>query len=178
MQYLTNALTYAEPGRLSKALTGLQDGSLHISVTFRTEAEMRAEVTNGDGQPYAVVLTPQRAFCGCKDAQYRQGKVCSEDSPLLLHACKHALALALWALQHPQEAAAEDTSPIHYLRPDGTPWCGRERSQCDWAWGYYPTIKTTWSRPVCATCEAIMHMPKDTLSSAGNTAQSGTRAAA
>lgn len=51
MHYLINALTHAEPGRLSKALSGLQDGSLNVSLTLRTDAEIRAEITNGDAQP-------------------------------------------------------------------------------------------------------------------------------
>lgn len=170
MHHLTNALTHAEPERLHKAMTGLMEETLHISVTFRSKAEIRAEVINGDKMPYAVCLTPQRAFCSCKDAQYRQGKACHQDSPLLLHACKHALALAVWTLQNPVEAAED--SPIHYLRPDGTPWCGRERSHSDWAWGSYPEEKTAWSRPICATCEAIVHMPKSALNGAHDTAQS------
>ena len=81
MQYITNALTHAEPSRLTKAMTGLADGSLDISVTFRSDAEIRAEIMNGDQEPYAVVLTPGRAFCACRDAQYRQGKACSRLSP-------------------------------------------------------------------------------------------------
>jgi len=171
MQYITHALTHAEPERLHKAMTGLQDDSLHISVTFRSDAEIRAEIVNGDQEPYAVVLTPQRAFCSCKDAQYRQGKVCSQDNPLLLNSCKHALALAIWTLQNPPEEE-DATAPIHYLRPDGTPCCGREGSHCDWAWMNYPEEKTTWSRPICKTCEAIVHMPKDALNGAGDTVRS------
>jgi hypothetical protein len=81
------------------------------------------------------------------------------------------LALAVWTLQNPAEAA-EDTAPIHYLRPDQTPWCGRENSHSDWHWGNYPEEKTAWSRPICSTCEAIVQMPKDALNGAANTAQS------
>ena len=81
MQYITNALTHAEPDRLHKAMTGLTEGTLHISVTFRSDAEIRAEIVNGDQEPYAVVLAPQRAFCACKDAQYRQGQACSQNNP-------------------------------------------------------------------------------------------------
>jgi len=174
MQYITNAFTHAEPSRLTKAMAGLMEGSLHISVTFRSESEIRAEITNGDQTPYAVCLTPERAFCSCKDAQYRQGKAC-QDSPLLLNSCKHALALAIWTLQNPAEEE-DDESPIHYLRPDSTPWCGRAGSHCDWAWMNYPQDTTTWSRPVCATCEGIVHMTKDALNGVATTAQSETSA--
>jgi len=171
MQYITNALTHAEPDRLHKAMTGLMEDTLHVSVTYRSEVEIRAEIVNGDTTLYAVVLTPERAFCSCKDAQYRQGKVCSQDNPLLLHACKHALALAVWTLQNPVEEE-EDASSIHYLRPDNTPWCGREGSHSDWAWGSYPEDKTAWSRPICVTCEAIVHMPKSARDGATNTTPS------
>jgi hypothetical protein len=77
----------------------------------------------------------------------------------------------VWTLQHPAEAA-EDTVPIHYLRLDHTPWCGRAGSHSDWAWGNYPEEKTAWSRPICSPCEAIVHRPKDALNGAVNTAQS------
>lgn len=182
MQHLTNALTHAEPGRLSKALTGLQDGSLHISVTFRTAAEIRAEIVNGDKTPYAVVLTPERAFCSCKDAQYRQGKACSQDSPLLLHACKHALSLALWALQHPQEKAAEtahEQGVIHLCRPDDQPFCGREKTPKSWTWAQWPAYEEALTfEQVCETCVGVVWPRNGALNGATNTVQSGTRAAA
>jgi uncharacterized Zn finger protein len=49
-----------------------------------------AFVSNGDGTDYSVTLTAVRSFCGCKDAMFR-GKT-----------CKHAVALALYAIRTPE----------------------------------------------------------------------------
>jgi hypothetical protein len=47
-------------------------------------------VGNGDGKSYPVTLTAVRSFCGCNDALFR-GKT-----------CKHAVALALYAIRTPE----------------------------------------------------------------------------
>ncbi len=52
--------------------------------------EISAYVANGDGKNYSVTLTEGRSFCGCGDSMFR-GKV-----------CKHAVALALYAIRTPR----------------------------------------------------------------------------
>ena len=47
-------------------------------------------MANGDGKDYSVTLTASRAFCGCRDAMYRN------------KTCKHAVALALYAIRTPE----------------------------------------------------------------------------
>jgi uncharacterized Zn finger protein len=58
-------------------------------------------VASGDGKEYGVVLSEGQAFCSCKDALYRKG------------VCKHAVALALYAIRNPQGKveAKEETRP-------------------------------------------------------------------
>jgi hypothetical protein len=85
------ALREVTPERLQKAVCGLCDGSLTITLTRQTEAEIRALVKNGDGKEYGVTLTEALTACSCKDSLYRGVT------------CKHAVALALHVLRTPQE---------------------------------------------------------------------------
>jgi hypothetical protein len=105
MDHLTNTIAQADPTRLAKAAQVLADNTITIKVAFRTADEIRAHVTNGDAITYSVVLTADRAFCGCPDATYHQGKPCSKTNPAILHSCYHASALALYGLRNqPTEA--------------------------------------------------------------------------
>ena len=76
--------------RLHRAVCGLADGTLTVTLTRQSEKELRALVKNGDGKEYGVTLTESLTTCSCKDALYR-GTV-----------CKHAVALALFVLRNPQ----------------------------------------------------------------------------
>src|SRR6185436_12238778 len=76
--------------RLQKAVCGLADGSLTITLTRQSECEIRALVKNGTGAEYGVTLTESLTACSCKDALYRGG------------VCKHATATALHVLRTPQ----------------------------------------------------------------------------
>ena len=76
--------------RLQRAVTGLADGSLTVTFTRQTEAEIRALVKNGEGREYGCTLTEAGAFCSCPDALYRGVT------------CKHATVLALSVLRRPQ----------------------------------------------------------------------------
>jgi hypothetical protein len=86
----TTILAKVEASRLQKAVEGLVCGTYTVIVAHQSEVEIRGFVTNGDGQQYGVVLSEGQAFCSCKDAMYRKG------------ICKHAVALALYALRNPQ----------------------------------------------------------------------------
>ncbi len=186
MQHLINTLTKADAKRLAKATAALAEDAITISATYRTDKEIRAEVTNGDKVTYAVVLTADRAFCGCKDSLHRIGKPCSKSNPAILYSCYHGLALAVWGLQHQDateqatdEEKAEEPTAIHLCRPDETTWCGREKTKKSWAFGQWPEREYFKSfGQVCQTCEAIVFMPKNALNGARNTAQSEASAIA
>jgi hypothetical protein len=61
-------LQQATPDRFCKAVNGLADGSLVISLTRHTETEIRALAKNGTGKEYGVTINPAGATCSCPDA--------------------------------------------------------------------------------------------------------------
>ena len=85
-------LARVEAQRLQKAVEGLVNGAYAITLALETKSELRGFVTNGDGKEYGVALNEGQAFCSCKDAMYRKT------------VCKHAVALALYTIRHPQTA--------------------------------------------------------------------------
>jgi uncharacterized Zn finger protein len=76
--------------RLQRAINALADHTLTITLTRQSDAEIRALVKNGEGSEYGVTLTDSLTACSCKDNLYRGG------------VCKHATAVALYALRTPQ----------------------------------------------------------------------------
>jgi hypothetical protein len=95
-------LAKVEVGRLQKAVEGLASGAYIITVAAQSETEIRGFVTNGDGKEYGVVLTPERAFCSCKDSIFRHT------------ICKHAVVLALYVIRTPQtETETEVNRPVN-----------------------------------------------------------------
>ena len=89
-------LQHVSTDRLQRAVNALADGSLTVTLTRQTEAEIRALVKNGEGKEYGVTLTAAGVFCSCPDTMYRGVT------------CKHAAVLALTVLRapQPQESAA------------------------------------------------------------------------
>src|SRR5438094_5208043 len=89
-------LQHVSTDRLQRAVNALVDGSLTVTFTRQTEAEIRALVKNGEGREYGITLTEAGAFCSCPDALYRGVT------------CKHCTAVALAVLRapQPQEPAA------------------------------------------------------------------------
>jgi uncharacterized Zn finger protein len=83
----TTILATVETDRLQRGVEGLTAGAYSITLTRQTESEMSAYVANGDGKSYSVTLTEGRSCCGCGDSMF-SGKV-----------CKHATALALYAIR-------------------------------------------------------------------------------
>jgi uncharacterized Zn finger protein len=77
----------ADAKRFEKAATALRNGEYAIELTYVDHSQVRAYVTNGDGQRYGVVIVDGGASCSCKDAMYRGG------------ICKHSVALAVKVLQ-------------------------------------------------------------------------------
>ena len=90
----TTTLSRVDNERLQRGVEGLASGAYSITVTRFTDDEISATVANGDGKSYPVTLTAVRSFCGCNDALFR-GKT-----------CKHAVALALYAIRTPEAAWA------------------------------------------------------------------------
>ena len=83
-------LQHVSTDRLQRAVNALVDGSLTVTLTRQTEAEIRALVKNGEGKEYGVTLAEAGAFCSCSDALYRGVT------------CKHATIVALSVLRAPQ----------------------------------------------------------------------------
>jgi hypothetical protein len=134
---LLSILRAASPTRHHKAVTGLADGSLTITITHRSDIEMRALVRNGEGTEYGVVITEHGGFCGCKDFAYR-GVV-----------CYHQIALCVYVLQ--QNEATENR--IHLWLPTATAAvCGTKTAR---------RIATCWFDTIARfpeTCPACRHV--------------------
>lgn len=141
--------------RLQRAVCGFTDGSLTVTLTRQSEAEIRALVKNGDGKEYGVTLTESLPTCSCKDALYRGG------------ICKHGVAVALHVLRTPQPktaAPALQFPTFHLMWRDGIVLCGNphpERVQV-WPWTEY---MLTWLE-VCPACRAAYKQPKTTIAQA------------
>jgi uncharacterized Zn finger protein len=86
----THTLARVDNERLQRGVEGLASGAYAITVTRFTDDEVSAQVSNGDGKSYPVTLTAVRSFCGCNNSLFR-GKT-----------CKHAVALALYAIRTPE----------------------------------------------------------------------------
>jgi uncharacterized Zn finger protein len=97
MSITQHTLARVDTERLQRGVEGLASGAYEIRVTRYTEDEVSAFVSNGDGTDYSVTLTAPRSFCGCKDSMFR-GKT-----------CKHAVALALYAIRTPETKWATET---------------------------------------------------------------------
>jgi hypothetical protein len=134
MTSLLSILREATPDCHNKAVQGLKDGSLTMTLTRQTDAEIRALVKNGDGIEYGVTLTGHGAFCSCKDALYRG------------RACKHALAVCLSRLQRHDPVADR----IHLMWPDGHILCGVTGVKRFWL--NWTLNALNWSDIVCQAC--------------------------
>jgi hypothetical protein len=106
-----------------------------VPLTFKTEAEIRALVKNGDGNTYGVTLTEHGAYCSCLDAMHR-GVV-----------CKHAVAVCVRCLQ--KNEATEN--PIHLWWVDGiAALCGETHPRRFWI--RWTMNALNWSDIVCQPC--------------------------
>ena len=107
-------LQQASSDRLQRAVYGFADGSLIMTLTRQSEAEIRALVKTGDGKEYGVTLTESLIACSCKDALYRGG------------ICKHGIAVVLHVLRTPQskiEASVPQFPMFHLMWHDGVVLC-------------------------------------------------------
>jgi len=103
--FVLTVLQHVTTDRLQRAVNALADGSMTVTLTRQTEAEIRALVKNGAEREYGVVLTPTLTTCSCKDALYR-GVV-----------CKHTVATALHVLRTPQAKREPQPEPVRTVVP-------------------------------------------------------------
>jgi predicted nucleic acid-binding Zn finger protein len=134
MTFILSTLKEATPERHKLAVQGLRDGSLTITLTRQTDAEIRAIVKNGDGIEYGVTLTEHGTFCSCKDALYRGTT------------CKHALALAIRQLQQSEPTETR----VHLMWQDGAVLCGEKQPQRFWQ--RWTLNALNWTDTVCQSC--------------------------
>jgi hypothetical protein len=172
---IMSALQHVTPERLQKAVCGLADGSLTVTLTRQADNEMRGLVKNGDGKEYGVTLAEASTFCSCPDALYR-GLV-----------CKHSVALALHVLRTPSSvgepipppkdhmlhlvsdgaeryASITMTQPpartIHLMWRNGSILCGEQSPQRLWCWPWPDSISLSTQYPeVCRACVAERNHP-------------------
>jgi predicted nucleic acid-binding Zn finger protein len=112
MKATATVLAKVEDVRFRKALEGIRGGHYRVTLTFRSDEEVRGLVQTANGKAYGCTLTPVGAFCSCPDALYR-GVI-----------CKHAVVLAVIALREASSlvrysdviAQPVDSSPAPDLR--------------------------------------------------------------
>src|SRR5713226_7036872 len=87
---LLTILTKADDTRLLKATQGLCTGAYHCTITQRSAEELQGVVWNGQGTAYHVSVWDGWVVCSCPDSRHRAA------------VCKHAIALVLYAIRHPE----------------------------------------------------------------------------
>jgi hypothetical protein len=136
--------------RLQRAVCGLAEGKLTVSLTRQTDSEIRAVVKNGDGSEYGVTLTEALATRSCKDALYR-GVI-----------CKHAVAVALHVLCTPPPK--KEKPPIHLMWQSGETLCGGPLEDGFWVWPW-TNYTLTWPE-ACPACVVAHRQPKTAIATA------------
>jgi uncharacterized Zn finger protein len=84
-------LAKVDLARLKKAAQGLQAGTLQVLIEGRNEIAVWGLVRNGEEKVYSVQVAGDAASCSCPDYLFRKA------------ICKHALSLALYAIDHPDD---------------------------------------------------------------------------
>ena len=138
--------------RLQKAVCGLADGTLTISLTRQSDADIRTLVKNGDGKEYGVTLTESLSTCSCKDALYRGG------------ICKHGVAVALYVLRtspSKKEVRTPQFPMFHLMWRDGIVLCGEPQPGRVQVWPWTECM-LTWPE-TCTACVATYRHPKAAL---------------
>jgi hypothetical protein len=141
----------ASPDRLQRAINGLNDRTLDITLTHDSEDGIRAFVRNGDGKEYGVTLTESVSACSCRDAMYRGANGII---------CKHAAAVALYVLRSPQpkiEAPVPQFPTFHLMWRDGLVLCGDPHATKVQMWPWTEGM-LRWPE-VCPSCATAYHHP-------------------
>ncbi|HEV8718298.1 MAG TPA: SWIM zinc finger family protein [Candidatus Binatia bacterium] len=94
-------LAAADETRLHKVVEEMRTGGYQVTLTFRSDGEVRGRVQHTDGRVYDCTITRVGTFCSCPDALYRR------------RICKHAVLLALYELSTPPSAShlVQEDSP-------------------------------------------------------------------
>ena len=131
-------LTRADPVRLEKAIDGLFQGTLTVTLTSTSEGHISALVKNST-RSYQVSLTADEVTCDCLDSLHRDT------------VCKHSLAVALFASHPPAQAPAVR----HLLWSDGQVLCGAQAPMrvSRWPW---PGTLVQWE-DTCSECRSTYH---------------------
>ena len=95
----TDFLAKVDMARLKKAAQGLESGTMQVLIEGRDESAVWGLVRTGEEKAYSVQVANGYASCSCPDwsFRHRHGH----------EVCKHALALALYAINHPEEYPSE-----------------------------------------------------------------------
>jgi hypothetical protein len=150
-----HAVQEVSSNRLQKAVCGLADGTLTVTLTRQSEGDIRALVKNGGGIEYGVTLTESLTTCSCKDALYRGG------------VCKHGVAVALHVLRTPQakrEVPAPQFPMFHLMWRDGNILCGEYPPARVQVWPWTESM-LTWPE-VCSSCVAAYKDPEKAMPTA------------
>ena len=82
----------ADQERTLRAIQGLTSGTCQVTLTAQSEQEVSGTVMNGNSKAYSVTVGSDGFYaCSCPDFAHRKA------------ICKHMVALALYAIQNPQE---------------------------------------------------------------------------
>jgi SWIM zinc finger len=87
---LLTILSKADDVRLLKGTEGLCTGVYHCTITQRSANELQGVVLNDRRVKYHVTVRDGWAVCSCPDSRHR------------VTVCKHAIALVLYAIRHPE----------------------------------------------------------------------------
>lgn len=137
--FILNVLQQVSADRLQKAVNALVDGSMTITLTRKTETEIRALIRNGENKEYRCTLSAALTTCSCRDTLYR-GVL-----------CKHVTTVALSVLRSSHEGQQPQRT-IHLVRHTGTALCGAGKPAQFWQWPYWP--ETAWKES-CVECETV-----------------------
>src|SRR5262249_10337182 len=87
MIHVLSILREVSLDRHNRAVQGLRDHTLTVTLVKQSDAEIRALVRNGDAKEYRVIINDAGALCSCPDAFYHRGP------------CKHIAAVCVFSLQ-------------------------------------------------------------------------------
>ena|SRR2546422_8960399 len=133
-------LRESTPDRHQKAVRGLADGTLTVTLVKQSDAEIRALVKNGSGLEYRVIINDAGSICSCPDAFYHRGP------------CKHAAAVCIFSLQR-----YERDNHIHLMwASSGMVLCGEQHPTRFWQnW----TLNALNWPDVCPLCVHVWTHP-------------------
>jgi predicted nucleic acid-binding Zn finger protein len=138
MTHLLSTLREVTPDRHNRAVQGLRDHTLTVTLVKQTDAEIRALVRNGDAKEYRIIINDTGSLCSCPDAFYHRGP------------CKHVAAVCVTALQPKAD------NSIHLQWDSGVILCGESNPRRYWqrwtlnalSWpDVCPQCVHTWTHP-------------------------------